>query len=200
MYLFPRILTACATCYPLPYVAYGVLLCVSKPHQRTADTGRAVRVLEVVPPLLEQQPAVVACTRSVDVTRFLLTLTMPTLPFPPPSLFPDFEEDAALVAMPCKYLPSPTGNRVCPWRPRQAHDEPPLLVLLALRKAVVDAVVVSWKALVRPRFPTTDSMARAADEAAAVRLMPPNSRNRLVICRDKLSGSTAHSTGLRCSG
>lgn len=51
-----------------------------------------------------------------------------------------------------------------------------LLPLLLLRAADVDAVDASWKARVRPRPPTTVSIAKTADEAAAGRAIPPRDR------------------------
>ncbi len=91
-------------------------------------------------------------------------------PFPPCSLTPVPKALAQFLV---------AANRAArpPWL---AHEEP-VLHLRVAAVAAAAAVVVRWKARVRPRPPTIESMARG-------RRIPPESRDRLVIASNGLVG------------
>lgn len=112
----------------------------------------------------------------VDITRGL-TFTILSSSFLPRPLLPAAAPKALALLV--------TDNRaVCPLLP--AHDGP--AALLHRRAAVAAAVVVTWKARVRPRPPTIESMASG-------RCKPPDNRDRLVIASNVLDGPVCINRG-----
>lgn len=89
-----------------------------------------------------------------------------------------------------RILAPASGNLAPPSLPKDVHALPLLLVpLRILRHAVAAPVVVeNWKALLRPRLLTTVNIARTAEEAAAGRLMPLDTRSCLVISSVRAAG------------